>query len=204
MVFNIIIKFISKKIGKEKVIVRYDPILLNSRYTIAYHTKAFQKLCDELDGFVDTIIISFVDVYQNTRKHHHSLQMHTITQTAMKEIGKRFGIIAKQHNIQIQTCAEAIDLSEYGILSRNCFEEQDLNRRLHTNITFKKGNSVRSNCTCLPTVDIGDYNCCPHLCHYCYANYDESHVMSQFALHDPNSSVLIGYVEESDHITIHK
>ncbi len=34
---------ISKKIGKEKVIWRYDPIFLNDKYDIEYHIKYFEK-----------------------------------------------------------------------------------------------------------------------------------------------------------------
>ena len=36
---------LSKQIGKDRVYVRYDPILLNERYTISYHAQAFEKLC---------------------------------------------------------------------------------------------------------------------------------------------------------------
>ena len=33
---------LSEKIGKEKVIWRYDPILINERYTVEYHLNAFE------------------------------------------------------------------------------------------------------------------------------------------------------------------
>lgn len=36
------IKEISRKIGKEKVIIRYDPIFLSEKYNIEYHKKAFE------------------------------------------------------------------------------------------------------------------------------------------------------------------
>jgi len=41
-------KKLSKIIGKEKVIWRYDPILLNEFYTKEYHYKWFEKFCIEL------------------------------------------------------------------------------------------------------------------------------------------------------------
>ena len=39
------IKKISNIIGSDYIYVRYDPILVNDRYTIDYHIKAFNKIC---------------------------------------------------------------------------------------------------------------------------------------------------------------
>ena len=33
-----------------------------------------------------------------------------------------------------------------------------------------KGPGQRLTCGCIMSKDIGEYNTCPHLCHYCYAN----------------------------------
>ena len=46
--------------------------------------------------------------------------------------------------------------------------------------------------------DIAYYNCCPHLCKYCYANYDENLVRKNFSNHNPESSFLIGGPREDD------
>ena len=53
-------------------------------------------------------------------------------------------------------------------------------------------------CHCVEMVDIGAYNTCKHFCKYCYANYDEGQVRKNIQLHDPNSSLLIGHIEEDD------
>lgn len=46
--------------------------------------------------------------------------------------------------------------------------------------------------------DIGAYNTCPHLCRYCYANYDEQTVRQNYAKHDPHSPFLIGNLRPED------
>lgn len=198
------VKQLSQMIGKQRVIVRYDPILLTPRYTPAYHEKAFAALCAQLDGFVDTYIISFVDLYKNTQKHAKGICLQKMDEASMWEIGKRLGLVAKRYAVQVQTCAEQIDLSMYGIGSRPCFEREDLRRRLGDTLRFPIGRSVRSQCSCLPTVDIGDYNACAHFCAYCYANYDEKRIRERMRLHDPRSSVLLGQIQEADRITVRK
>ena len=61
---------------------------------------------------------------------------------------------------------------------------------------------LRKHCDGLPTRDIAYYNCCPHLCRYCYANYDEATVRKNYALHDVNSSFLIGGAKSTDVINV--
>lgn len=193
---------LSKKLGKEKVIVRYDPIFINEKYTVAYHALAFERLCEQLQDYVSAIVISFIDDYKNVRKHKDELNMIPIDNAMMIEIAKYLGPIGKKYHMKIQTCAEKIDLKEYGILSTPCFEKEHISKIFQRNIEGYDKPSVRKNCDCLPTVDIGDYNCCDHHCKYCYANYDEQQIAQRMQLHDPLSTVLIGHIGVKDKITV--
>ena len=193
---------LSVQLGKEHIVLRYDPILLNDRYTIDYHTKAFEKICAEMKEDVSKIIISFVDMYKNTRMHAKELNMQELSEAQMHEIGKRFGKIAQKYSIQVQTCAEKIDLTRYGILSGNCVDQEEIETLCGHAIAARKG--VRKECSCIETVDIGDYNCCGHGCKYCYANYDESSIGLRMKEHDPQSSVLIGHISKEDKIHVRR
>ncbi len=197
------IKHLAKQIGKERVVLRYDPILLTHRYDLDYHIRAFTKLVNTLHDSCDRVIISFVDLYKNTKANQQKIGMRSLSQADMIAIGKSFGLIGKKYHLPIQTCAEPIDLSSYGIQNDACISKTMMERLLHHPYDPPQGKGIR-NCACLPTVDIGDYNACAHLCRYCYANYDEIQVKERMKMHDPHSSILLGHLSEDDQITIRK
>lgn len=196
------IKTLSQMLGKEHVIVRYDPIILNQRYTISYHQQAFERICQELHDDVSKIIISFVDMYKNTENHAKEMNMEHINEEKMNLIGQLFGEIASQYQIKVQTCAEKIDLSQYGIKKGLCFDKKELEQLVGHELNNRYG--VRKACACMESVDIGDYNCCGQGCLYCYANYDEKKIAARMKMHDPKSSVLLGHINDTDEIHIRK
>lgn len=197
------IKDLAARIGKERVVLRYDPILLSKRYDIAYHIRAFAKLMEQLHDSCDRVIISFVDYYRNTKANAQKIGMLPIHEADMITIAKGLAPIAAKYHLPIQTCAETMDLTPYGIETGACVSKAGMERLLHRPYLPKQGKPIR-NCACLPTVDIGDYNACAHLCRYCYANYDEAQVKKRMRMHDPHSSVLLGTLTADDHITVRK
>lgn len=191
------VKKISTTIGIENVYVRYDPIFISEKYNTEYHIKAFTKLCSLLKGYVNTIIVSFIDNYQNVRKNLPYLKYRSFTEEDYKLIGENFSKIAKNNNMVVQTCFEERNLTEYGFTKGECMSKE-LAFKL-TGKTYKKWQARKGNaCNCVELVDIGVYNSCNHLCKYCYANYDESKVKVNIKNHDVNSSLLIGQLKQSD------
>ena len=194
------IKEISKILGREKVYVRYDPIFLSKKYNIEYHKKAFDRMCNLLEGSTEHIIVSFLDNYKNVRKNKNILNYQDLTEEDYKEIGVPFSKSARKHNMSVQTCFEEQNLTEYGFIKGEC-----LSKELAFALTGKNYKKWKArDCNCVEMVDIGDYNSCPHGCKYCYANYDEIKVKSNIKKHDVNSSLLIGHIEEDDTIKIRK
>ena len=197
------VKKISQVIGKENIYVRYDPIFLSDKYNIEYHVKAFNKLCTLLNGYVNTIIVSFLDEYKNVIKNKNILKYRTFTENDYEQIGINFSKIAKENNMQVQTCFESRNLTEYGFIKGEC-----LSHELAYKLTGKKYKRWKARkgdkCNCVEMVDIGVYNSCKHFCKYCYANYDESIVNNNFNNHDINSSLLVGNLEKDDIIKIRK
>ncbi len=191
------IRKLSKMIGKDNIVIRYDPIFINSEYTLEYHVKAFDKLCALLDGYTNKILISFIDNYKNVRNNYNILKYIEFTEKEYETIGKKFSESARKHNIVVHTCAENRNLTEYGFIKDECMSKE-LAFKL-TGKVYKKW-KARKNvpCECIEMVDIGVYNSCKHFCKYCYANFDEKQVRDNYSKHNPKSSLLIGELSSDD------
>lgn len=198
------IKKLSKLIDKDNIYIRYDPIFISDKYNLDYHIKSFDSLCSKLNGYVNHIIISFMDDYKNVRKNDYIIKSKQITDLDYEIIGKNFSKIAECYNMTIQTCSEERNLIEYGFQKRDCISHE-LAFKLTNKTNFKSWKARNNkNCKCIEMVDIGMYNTCKHYCKYCYANYDEKNIENNFKLHDKNSSLLIGYLKEDDIVKIRK
>lgn len=197
------IKEIANIIGSDYLFVRYDPIFISDKYNLDYHIKAFSKMCELLNGYVKKIIVSFLDDYKNVRANYKYLQYRELTDEDYQVLGESFSKIASSNNMTVQTCFEEKNLVEYGFIKGEC-----LSHELAYVLTGKKYKNWRARgkngCNCVEMADIGDYNTCKHFCRYCYANYDEKKVNSNTMLHDPNSSLLIGTINEDDEVKIRK
>lgn len=197
------VKEISKIIGRDNLYIRYDPIFLSKKYNIEYHKKAFEKLCSLLDGYVNHIIVSFIDDYKNVRKNQNILQMKDFTELDYQEIGTSFSRSAKSHGMSVQTCFEERNLSEYGFDIGECISHElafKLTGKTYKNWTARK----EKKCNCVQMVDIGVYNSCRHFCKYCYANFDEEKVLDNMKHHNPKSSLLVGELNSDDVIKVRR
>ena len=197
------VKKLSLVLGIDNVVLRYDPIFLSDKYNVDYHIRAFDKLCKNLNGYVNKIIVSFMDEYKNVRINKDILKYRTFTREDYKKIGEAFSKSAMDNGMSVQTCFEDNDLTEYGFVKGECLSHELA--YILTGKKFKSSNVRKEKkCECVQMVDIGDYNSCMHMCKYCYANYDEKAVSSNFERHDDNSSLLIGSVQSDDVIKVRK
>ncbi|MBR3161608.1 MAG: DUF1848 domain-containing protein [Bacilli bacterium] len=195
------IKKLSNIIGRDNLVIRYDPVFINDKYSVDYHVKAFDKICNILDGYVSKILISFIDDYKNVRKNYKYLKYKELTEDDYRRIGLEFSRSAREHGMVVHTCAEDRNLVEYGFIKDECMS-LELAFKL-TGKVYKKWNARKKvPCQCIEMVDIGVYNSCKHFCKYCYANYNERMVYDNYGKHNPKSSLLIGEIEDDDIIKI--
>jgi len=189
-------KELSDKIGSHRIVWRYDPILINKKYTIPYHVEKFYKIANTLKGYSEKVTISFIDFYSKTERNLSGLEIEKINMEMKNRISEQLAGIARENSFVIDTCAEDIDLSKYGITRAKCIDDNLIKRITGRPIDIKKDKSQRLECGCVKSVDIGAYNTCRHGCLYCYANYNQSVVTENIKNHNILSPLLIGeYLE---------
>jgi hypothetical protein len=189
---------LSKLIGKERVILRYDPILLTDKYTIDFHKRSFEKLCEKVNGYTERIVISYLDDYKKARRNMKEINLQEITMQQVWETAKFIGEAASIAKIEVETCAEEYDLTQFGIKRGKCIDG-DLIERI-TGYKLKKLNKDgnRQLCLCDQCIDIGQYDSCINGCVYCYANVNKETAIRNHMEHSKASPILIGDYNEAD------
>ena len=129
------------------------------------------------------------------------LNVYEIGAEAKHNIAGQFAIIARENSFAIDTCAEDIDLSPYGIQHARCIDGGLIERITGYSLNTQKDKSQRRECGCIAGVDIGAYNTCTHGCLYCYANGNNSAAVKNFAHHNTQSPLLAGECQETDKIS---
>ena len=192
------VKILSAKIGSKCISIRYDPIFISKKYSIHFHIRAFERLLSELEGYTEQAVISFIDLYQKTKRNFP--QLREVPLQEQKQIAAAFAGIGKRHGVLIRSCCENPALSEYGLDTGGCLTKEVLEYAIGENLCVPNRKGPRAQCSCLLGNDIGAYNTCMHLCKYCYANFDKNTVLRNFKQHDPHSPLLIGDVAPGDKI----
>lgn len=191
---------LSDSIGPDRVIWRYDPIFLSKVYTVDYHIRYFEELAKRLSPYTRKCTISFLDLYRNTEKNIAILAPDKFPVERQTQLAKILAEIAHSYGLRIDTCAEEIDLSQYGIEHAKCIDNCLFGQLLQCPLEIKKDKNQRLGCGCAESVDIGAYNTCQNGCKYCYANYSSKAVYMSSKNHDPDSPLLTGEVGADDEI----
>lgn len=190
---------LSKIIGKEKVLWRYDPILLTKNYTVDKHIETFKYMAKRISPYVQRCIFSFVEMYK--KLEYNMPEIIPLTHNSKIKILNELGKIAKSNNLYIQTCGTDENYEKYGIHISGCTTPEILkkaNKVVYKNV---KSKPIRKGCHCMPSRDIGAYDTCLNGCKYCYANTRPELAKENIKFHDKNSPLLLGNIKNTDKIT---
>ena len=183
-------------VGPHRVIWRYDPILFSQDIGLSYHENSFTVLARQLAGFTGQCVISFIDLYRHIEKKLTPLAIRALEENEMRLLGKTLSHIAASFGMTLETCAEQIDLSACGIKHGRCIDDRLMSEISGKPFRLSKDRYQRKACGCVSSVDIGVYNTCAHECVYCYANAAPKQIQANRLLHDPQSPLLIGRVDD--------
>lgn len=187
---------LSEVAGPERVLWRYDPILFDGRWTVDAHLERFDRMARLLRGATDSCTISFLDSYRGISRNLRGLR--SPAGGEQHQLAAGLAKIAQENGMRLQTCAEAIDLSEYGVGHARCIDAERMSRIARRPLAAPKDKSQRPECGCAVSVDIGAYDTCRNGCRYCYANHRPDVLAANLRSHDPASPLLAGQVGEGD------
>ncbi len=191
-------KVLADTIGKEKVIWRYDPILINPAYTIDRHVRQFERLACSLAGHTEKCVISFLDFYPKIAAAVRTLGVIPVSDGQKRHIAKALSEIAFSYGLAVDACAETLDLPGPGIGHARCVDDRLISRITGSPIRAWKDRNQRPACGCAESVDIGAYNTCAHGCRYCYANHSAAAVADSRRTYDAASPLLCSRLTEAD------
>ena len=172
------IKELAQKIGSERVIWRYDPVILTSITDEKFHYWNFKGLAQNLSGSVKRVIISVFDEYNGAMKRLSALEKEgkIVMLDNSFNIDNFMGILldlyecAKDADMEIQSCSEKIDYQSIGVkIKPGACIDANLINKLWGLESGGKDRNQRPDCLCCKSVDIGVYNTCGAHCIYCYA-----------------------------------
>ncbi len=187
---------LSNMIGKSRVVLRYDPIILNSDITHKWHQDNFRKITSELADVVDKVVISIVDPYSHAKKRAGA-KNETITYSieAYQELLEMIVDEASKRGLKVQSCAEK-NISNAEIEPGSCVDAVKIYSLKGYSIPKRlKLHKQRDGCLCHTSVDIGVNNTCGYGCLYCYATKNHEKALETMKKHNPNWTSLIKDVQ---------
>jgi hypothetical protein len=159
------------RIGRRRVIWRYDPVLFSDLTGFIFHLDNFSKLAGLLAPFASRVIVSFFDPYPKVKRRLQKAGIEIAAAAGsceqQSDLLAQFAAVAARTGIEIQSCAEAA--SAAGVCPGKCIDEELLNELFGFGFPYCKDPAQRKLCLCQQSVDIGSYGTCRHGCIYCYA-----------------------------------
>ncbi len=190
---------LSDLIGPERVVWRYDPVFLNAAYSVAHHVKHFEETAKRLFKHTRRCVISFMDFYRKTVNNIKDLNVKPFEAEDRRLLSRSLADIARCYGLELEACAEDMDLSRYGVARARCVDEKLL-EKFGRALKIPKDKNQRAACGCVESIDIGQYDTCQNACKYCYANRSPQLARANFSKHDPRSPLICGRLEEADKV----
>ena len=202
-------KELSARIGKDRIIWRFDPLLISNDISVDELCRRIEKIGNEIANYTSKLVFSFIDI-SNCKKAKAKLSkfdsnIRELTIDEKIEISERIGKLSSGWGINAATCGEDIGLEKYGIKSNRCIDDEMIVKcfndckelmdfigatRNENGVwkisKHKKDPGQRKACGCIMSKDIGCYETCVHNCAYCYANLDHDVAMQNYQKHQMN------------------
>ncbi len=162
-------RVLSERIGRERLVWRYDPILFSAHYDEMFHCSCFAFLAEQLAPCCRSCTISFLDFYRKCRVRLAGAGVFDPPDEAKLRLARQLSAIGRRYGLRLFSCAEALDLEEAGIGHGSCIDPVLL-ASMGCPGPWRRDRNQREMCGCAASVDIGSYGSCRSGCIYCYAS----------------------------------
>ncbi|MDE7061813.1 MAG: DUF1848 domain-containing protein, partial [Lachnospiraceae bacterium] len=65
---------LSELVGRDRISWRYDPIFITDKYSVSFHIEQFGQMAKALSGYTDQCVVSFIDLYEKTRRNFNGVR----------------------------------------------------------------------------------------------------------------------------------
>lgn len=187
---------LAARLGPERVIWRYDPIVLSTLTRAEFHLENFEALARQLSGSTRRVVISTVNLYRKAKPRLDRLQgtpaeLVPPSESDLERLIPKMREVAGEHGMGIVSCAEELDLRRFGVEPGKCIDDGLLRDALGIEVCGKKDPGQRDACGCVASRDIGVYDTCLFGCAYCYATRSFERARERYHAHDPHSPSLL-------------
>ena len=187
---------LSDRIGPERVVWRYDPIFLTGVSGPTFHIDAFERIACALRGHTKRSIVSVMHPYRKLRKRMAELAAGGIDlipadADSLSPLVGSLADISSANGMELQSCADELDLQRYGIRPGKCVDDALMWRAFGLEVEAAKDSCQRKPCGCVSSKDIGMYDSCLFGCVYCYAVTSFERARMNHRRHDPTSESLL-------------
>lgn len=195
-----VFRSIADAIGADRIIWRYDPVIISGKYTAEYHLQNFGNIAESLAGYTKRCVISFLDFYDRIENNIKEAEIFPATADQKHYIAENFADIARKYKIAVAACSEDSDFSQYGILPSKCIDGDLIYHLFGKKVNCIKDKNQRPLCGCAGSFDIGAYDTCFNRCIYCYANRSAKKAVESYNIYDPDSPLLCGVIRGDEKI----
>ena len=196
---------LADRIGKERVIWRFDPLMLTDKIFIDILLERIAAIGRQLKGYTEKLVFSFIDIaaYRKVQRNLAGLGIREFTPEEQTRFAKGLSELNRELGLELATCGEEADLGAFGVKHNKCVDDELMMRLFHDDTALmdfigaeydmfggwhipksKKDKGQRKACGCIVSKDIGAYNTCPHLCRYCYANASPEQALANWRRHE--------------------
>jgi len=189
-------KTLSERIGPERVLWRYDPVVFSNATNPEFQRKTYETIARQLRGYTSRSIISVVNIYRKVRRRLTALSEVGIALLECKgeafaELMRFMASVAGENGMTIQSCAQERELTAYGVPPGKCIDDGLIREVFGLEVNRTKDPSQRKACGCVKSKDIGMYDTCLYGCAYCYATNSFEKAKENFRRHDPDAPSLL-------------